>query len=515
MTEDLRPRTPRTRTTPMTWLQPSPRGTAAPGRIYAGVGSRSTPPDVLDRMERIAKAMARRGWTLRSGAAAGADSAFENGARRAGGPREIWLPWDGFNGRTAGGATRIGRNSARNRDRARQCHPAWHTLSDGVQKLMLRNVHQVLGAEPGSSPPADVVLCWTPNGTAGGGTGHAVRLARRHGIPVVDLGTGDRRELRAAVDAALERGLPPDVAELIAARPRQAAPDAYRILVTGDLRGDEAAALERRLDELAAGRSDVAVVEGTDAAAGAAVAWAAERGYAGIDPGPRRDDRQGPEPPSCRAARLLAAKPHVVVECGGDWSAHTQAVRDLAEIHGIPIERCEGVARRPTGIEHGLAQAEAERRRAPDQAPQAPEKTRRRRPGRYDAVDRIVTKELRLAEPSARIVRAAARRHRVTDPETVRRALFVTNSPIRATLLGADAWTTRDRLENDPLGVLTRGIGPAELQAALKLARSVTNALERAGLSTAASRSPEAPAEGMRPRLIAAERPRRAHQPTR
>ena len=515
MPEHRRPRTtPADPRPPMTRFRPSPREAAAPSRIYAGVGSRSTPPDVLGRMQRIAEAMARHGWTLRSGAAAGADSAFEDGAKRAGGPREIWLPWDGFNGRTADGATRIGRNSARNRDRARQCHPAWHTLSDGAQKLMLRNVHQVLGPEPGSSPPADVVVCWTPNGAGGGGTGLAVRLARRHAVPVVDLGTEDRRQLRAAVDAALERGLPAEVAELLDARLRRAAPDTYRILVTGGLRSGEAAVLERRLDELAGGRSGVAVIEGTDPAMGAALAWAAERGHAGIDPGPRRDDRPGPEPPSGRAARLLAAKPHVVVECGGDWSAHTQAVRDLAELHGVPVERCDGVARRPTGIEHHLAQAEAERRRAAP-APRAAGKTRRRRPGRYDAVDRFVGEGLRLAEPGARIVRASARRHRVTDPETVRRALFVTNSPIRAALLRADAWTTRDRLEKDPLGILTRGIGPTELEAALKLARSVTNALERAGLSTAASRSPEAPAEGMRPRAVAAERARRAHQPTR
>ena len=364
MAEHRRPRTtPADPRPPMTRFQPSPRETAAPSRIYAGVGSRSTPPDVLGRMQRIAEAMARRGWTLRSGAAAGADSAFEDGAKRAGGPREIWLPWDGFNGRTADGATRIGRNSARNRDRARRCHPAWHTLSDGAQKLMVRNVHQILGPEPGASPPADVVLCWTPSGAGGGGTGLAVRLARRHAVPVVDLGTEDRRQLRAAVDAALERGLPAEVAELLDARLRRAAPDTYRILVTGGLRSGEAAVLERRLDELAGGRSGVAVIEGTDPATGAALAWAAERGHAGIDPGPRRDDRPGPEPPSGRAARLLAAKPHVVVECGGDWSAHTQAVRDLAELHGVPIERCEGVARRPTGIEHHLAQAEAERRR--------------------------------------------------------------------------------------------------------------------------------------------------------
>ena len=147
---------------------------------------------------------------------------------------------------------------------------------------MVRNIHQVLGPEPGSSPPADVVLCWTPNGAGGGGTGLAVRLARRHGIPVVDLGTEDRRELRAAIDAALERGLPADVADLLDERPRRAAPDAYRILVTGDLRSGEAAALERQLDELAGGRSGVAVIAGSDPATGAAVAWTAKRGHAGM-----------------------------------------------------------------------------------------------------------------------------------------------------------------------------------------------------------------------------------------
>ena len=494
---------------------PGSRETAAPSRIYAGVGARSTPSDILDRMERIAEAMARRGWTLRSGAAAGADSAFENGASRARGPREIWLPWDGFNGRTVDEVARIGRNSARDRDRARQCHPAWHTLSDGAQRLMVRNVHQVLGPEPGSSPPVDVLLCWTPRGAGGGGTGLAIRLARRHAVPVVDLGTEDPGELRAAVGAALERGIPADIAELLDPGPRRASPDAYRILVTGDLRSDEAAALELQLDELAGGRSDVAVIAGSDPATRAALAWAAQRGHARIDPGPRQDSRQRPEPPSGHATRLLGAKPHVVVECGGDWSAHTQAVRDLAEIQRVPIKRCDGVARRPTGIEHHLAQAAAERLRATARPRQVAEKTRRRRPGRYDAVDRFVSQQLQLTEPSARIVRAAARRRRVTDAETVRRALLVTNSPIRAALLGAPSWTTSERLELDPLGTLTRGIGTAELQEAIKLARSVTAALERAGLSRAAAHSPEAPAEGMRPRAVAARRTRRDRQPTR
>ena len=49
--------------------------------------------------------------------------------------------------------------------------------------------------------------------------GTTVRLARRHGIPVVDLGTVDPREFQAAVGAAVERGLPADVAALLDERP--------------------------------------------------------------------------------------------------------------------------------------------------------------------------------------------------------------------------------------------------------------------------------------------------------
>ena len=100
--------------TPETWLMhmagraapdpPAPKPETPPSRVYAGIGSRQTPQAVLDTMERIGRSMARHGWTLRSGAADGTDAAFEAGAERERGPREIWLPWPGFNGRAADGA---------------------------------------------------------------------------------------------------------------------------------------------------------------------------------------------------------------------------------------------------------------------------------------------------------------------------------------------------------------------------------------------------------------------------
>jgi predicted Rossmann fold nucleotide-binding protein DprA/Smf involved in DNA uptake len=46
---------------------------------YAGIGARSTPPQILSVMTRLASKLEGMGYTLRSGGAAGADTAFERG----------------------------------------------------------------------------------------------------------------------------------------------------------------------------------------------------------------------------------------------------------------------------------------------------------------------------------------------------------------------------------------------------------------------------------------------------
>lgn len=74
------------------WSNERPRPPAV--RAYAGIGSRRTPPEVLGRMRRVAERLDARGYTLRSGGADGADSAFADGAT----DKEIFLPWRGFNG---------------------------------------------------------------------------------------------------------------------------------------------------------------------------------------------------------------------------------------------------------------------------------------------------------------------------------------------------------------------------------------------------------------------------------
>lgn len=160
---------------------------------YAGIGSRSTPPQILAQMRRLAGELAGLGWTLRSGAAQGADTAFEEGALAAGGGVELYLPWPGFQGRRQ---ARLVRPTAAAMAMAERFHPAWHRVSPGARPLHARNSHQVLG--PALDDPVALVICWTRGALGGGGTGQALRIARAHGIPVVDLAHASAgRELAA------------------------------------------------------------------------------------------------------------------------------------------------------------------------------------------------------------------------------------------------------------------------------------------------------------------------------
>lgn len=166
---------------------------------YLGAGSRESPTDILALMNRIAAALARRGWALRSGGAPGADSAFEAGALAAGGRVGLYLPWRGFEGRVA--HVVLHEPSDRAIVMAPQFHPAWIQLKRGARALHARNVHQLLGST--CDNPASFVVCWTPDGATSaaetsaraGGTGTAIRIASAHGVPVYNLQREDHRAM--------------------------------------------------------------------------------------------------------------------------------------------------------------------------------------------------------------------------------------------------------------------------------------------------------------------------------
>jgi len=151
---------------------------------YAGIGSRETPQYVLALMTAVAKLAAQWGWTLRSGGADGADSAFEVGCDAAKGKKQIFLPWDGFNDRR--GMIQLPPLAA---EIAARYHPAWPHLKQGPRKLHTRNVGQVLGRDLQS--PANVVVCWTKDGALAGGTAQALRISEGYGVPTVNLGHPD------------------------------------------------------------------------------------------------------------------------------------------------------------------------------------------------------------------------------------------------------------------------------------------------------------------------------------
>lgn len=160
--------------------------------IYAGIGSRETPLPVCDMMYSAAYYLAERGWKLRSGHAKGADKAFEQGAKEAGGDREIFLPWNGFNGGFANTKGFIVPDVTDELYQiAAQFHPAWDRCTNTVKKLHARNVCQVLGVD--LKTPSDMVVCWTPQASGSGGTGQAIRIANAYYIPVFDLASEEQQ----------------------------------------------------------------------------------------------------------------------------------------------------------------------------------------------------------------------------------------------------------------------------------------------------------------------------------
>lgn len=143
------------------------------GKYYTGVGSRNTPPAVMKQLKKLAIYLDNKGWTVRSGGAEGADTAFEVASKKV-----IYLPWKDFNGKK--GVVPASNNIAV--ELARRHHPK-----------MIRSTYQVLGDDLNS--PSKFLLCWTPDGATSdkersyktGGTGLAISIASEYNVPVFNL----------------------------------------------------------------------------------------------------------------------------------------------------------------------------------------------------------------------------------------------------------------------------------------------------------------------------------------
>lgn len=161
-----------------------PTRSATPTMTYAGIGSRQTHPEILAEMTRIAKLLETKGYTLNTGVTfggkeEGADAAFSRGATK----KNLFAPEN---------------QGSRTREQtiAKEIHPNPDALvkvengikKDGALKLMARNTNQIFGNN--LDTPVDFVLFHAKE-TKGirpeGGTGQAVEMARRKGIPTINM----------------------------------------------------------------------------------------------------------------------------------------------------------------------------------------------------------------------------------------------------------------------------------------------------------------------------------------
>ena len=166
---------------------------------WTGVGSRRTDRSRAPVMTRFAQAMALQGAFMRSGAAPGPDTWFEDGTPVH--QKRIYVPDDEF------------RQWAKRRREevvipkevdlllwlracsiAEELHPLGRRMSADVRGLMGRNVFQVLGDD--LKTPSKFLVCDAPLPVfdaegrvvdVDGGTGMAVRLAARYQVPVFHM----------------------------------------------------------------------------------------------------------------------------------------------------------------------------------------------------------------------------------------------------------------------------------------------------------------------------------------
>lgn len=151
--------------------------------IYTGVGSRQTPKNVQRKFYIIGRVLGKKGIVLRSGHAPAADMAFENGCDDVKGPKEIYLPWRGFNESNSN----LYRITQEGIDLATKYCPYLPYVKIGTKKLLTRDVYQVLGYS--LKEKSDFLICWTENGEKIGGTAMAIKIAEDFNIPIFNFGS--------------------------------------------------------------------------------------------------------------------------------------------------------------------------------------------------------------------------------------------------------------------------------------------------------------------------------------
>ena len=185
--------------------------------VYAGIGSRATPRAVLETMTVMAAWLARKGWRLHAGGAAGADTAFAAGAPPS--LRTLFLPWSGYRGNAGPDCRTLSARTAAplSLDRLGPASRLAPLLARGTEACTLETAPILLGPDTADVPVRRCRGVGRARDCAlSGGTGMGIRIARAHGIPVLNLGVLRPRavcqrleEIRIAAAAASTAMLAP------------------------------------------------------------------------------------------------------------------------------------------------------------------------------------------------------------------------------------------------------------------------------------------------------------------
>lgn len=154
-------------------------------KFYTGVGSRKTPKEILKLITEIGYKLYLNGWILRSGAAKGADKAFELKVPQK--RKRIYTPknfdFEEYNYSFCYSEIKSVMDS----------HLDIDDYNPYCKTLILRDVNQVLGSQKTKDHmvKSKFLVCWTPhpdyNKVSFGGTRFAVRIAVKYHIKIYNL----------------------------------------------------------------------------------------------------------------------------------------------------------------------------------------------------------------------------------------------------------------------------------------------------------------------------------------
>ena len=166
----------------------------------ACIGSRSLNQEQMQICDKLGQFIVRSGHELHTGGAVGADQSFAMGGNLVDPTKvHIHLPWKTYEQESIcpGNIIHVVDDLPMGEKldfirQARAAHPAWERLSQGAQKLMIRNVMIIV--PPPDFVPVDLTISWASNRQGGGGTGMGIRCSINNKVQVVDLNRYAKRE---------------------------------------------------------------------------------------------------------------------------------------------------------------------------------------------------------------------------------------------------------------------------------------------------------------------------------